>query len=375
MKKINWKGVIGWCIVALAVVGCILYFNQPEQKKEGELVVAVNLPLSGPIASFTGPYAKGLEMGVKDELKALNLPESSVRFLMGDNQGQAMVAATLFRQQELNDYDVYVVGTSEMASAVVDNIKESAAFIPIALAERLVQKGNNAIRPLANFNLTRENLYSFIKQKNPKKVAVIAGCPDCQKFAEERTIAFLKENNIDYHEETFEWGFREYRTTALKIQKYNPDLILVNAYAAELGSMIRSLREYGLIKNNNTWASIDLVDLFEPNADLKGFKDIVFDVSEYNLNPDKEFFQNYQKIYKDEPTYMAAYGYDTGRLIVKAWIQSGKVTPETIIAQTPYDGVTGHLVMDPNTRDLISTQILGTLDENGRVIEWKEEQK
>ena len=370
MKKINWKSVIGWGI-AIVFVGCILYFNQPEQKKDGELVVAVNLPLSGPIAVFAGPYAKGLEMGVKDELKAQNLPENSVRFLMGDNQGQSMTAATLFRQQELNDYDVYIAGTSEMASAVVDNIKEDTTFIPVALDEKMVSKGNNAIRPLVNFNLTKQNLYSLIKQKAPKKVAVISGCPACQKFAEERTIAFLKENNIDYHKEYFEFGFKEYRTTALKIREYNPDLILVNAYAAELGSMIRSLREYDLIKNDNTWASIDLVDLFEPGANLNGFRGIIFDVSEYNLNPDKQFVQNYQKKYGNEPTYMAAYGYDTGRLIVKAWVKSGKVTPETIIAQTPYDGVTGHLVMDPKTRDLISTQILGTLDENGRVIEWK----
>ena len=110
-KKINWKSIVGWGIAAV-FVGCILYFNQPQEKKDGELVVAVNLPLSGPIAVFAGPYAKGLEMGVKDELKAQNLPENSVRFLMGDNQGQAMVAATLFRQQELNDYDVYIAGTS-----------------------------------------------------------------------------------------------------------------------------------------------------------------------------------------------------------------------------------------------------------------------
>ena len=52
-------------------------------------------------------------------------------------------------------------------------------------------------------------------------------------------------------------------------------------------------------------------------------------------------------------------------------MKSGKVTPETLIAQTPYDGVTGHLVIDPKTRDLISTQILGTLDKDGKVIEWK----
>lgn len=370
MKKSNWKKVIGWGIAAV-FVGCVLYFNRPQEKKDSELVVAVNLPLSGPIAVFTGPYAKGLELGIKDELKAQNLSENSVRFLMGDNQGQSMIAATLFRQQELNDYDVYIAGTSEMASAVVDNIKQKAAFIPVAFDEEITSKSANSIRTLANFNLTRDNLFSMIEKKNPKKVAIIAGCPVCQQFAKRRTIPFLKDKNIDYHEETFEWGFKEFRSVALKVKEYNPDLILVNAYASELERMIQTLKEYNLIKNENTWASMDLVDLFEPGVNLSGFKNIVFDMSNYNLNPDEKFVQNYQKNYGAEPTYTSAYGYDTGRLIVKAWIKTGKVTPETIIAQTPYDGVTGHLVMDPKTRDLISTQILGTLDENDRVIEWK----
>lgn len=370
MKKINWKKVIGWGIAAV-FVGCVLYFNKPQEKKDSELVVAVNLPLSGPIATFIGPYAKGLEMGVKDELKAQNLPKNSVRFLMGDNQGQSMIAATLFRQQELNDYDVYIAGTSEMASAVVNSVNPNKTFIPVVFDEEMLNNGNNSIRLLANFNLTRKSLFDFIEKKNPKKVAIIAGCPICQQFADRQTVPFLTSKNIDYHKEIFEWGFKEFRSVALKVKEYNPDLILVNAYSAELERMISALRDYDLIKKENTWASMDLVDLFVPSANLDAFRDIVFDVSEYNLNPNKEFVQNYQKNYGVEPIYSAAYGYDTGRLIVKAWAKSGKVTPETIIAQTPYDGVTGHLVMDPKTRDLISTQTLGILNKDGTVIEWK----
>ena len=55
---------------------------------------------------------------------------------------------------------------------------------------------------------------------------------------------------------------------------------------------------------------------------------------------EKDFIARYTKTYGLEPTYTSAYGYDTGRLIVKAWVKSGKVTPETLIAQIPYDGVT-----------------------------------
>ena len=363
------KKILGWALV-IAVIGCVVYFNKPQDKKENELVVAVNLPLSGPIASFTGPYAKGLEMGVKDELKAQGLSENSVRFLMGDNQGQAMTAATIFKQQELNDYDVYIAGTSEMALAIVNNVNPEKAFIPIAFDEQITAKGTNNIRILANFTLTKKNLFSFIEKKNPKKVAVIAGCPACQQFAETRTIPFLHEKGIDAHKEFFEWGFKEFRTVALKIKEYNPDLILVNAYASELERMIQTLKEYDLIKNENTWASMDLVDLLDSKSTVP-LDGIVFDTAEYTLNPNETFVSEYKKTYNFEPTYTSAYGYDTGRLIVQAWVKSGKVTPETLIAQTPYDGVTGRFIMDSKTRDLISTQTLGILNQDGKVIKWK----
>ena len=374
MSKLNWKKVIGWAVAALVVIGVVgtNMYNLQSEKKENELIVAVNIPLSGPIAVFSGPYAKGLEMGVKDELKAQNLPENSVRFLMGDNQGQAMTAATLLKQQELNDYDVYIAGTSEMASAVVDSVNHERPFIIVAMDENMTLKYNNNLRVFANGSLMVDNLYKLIENKKPKKVSVIMGCPSGQKIADEKTIPFLKSKGIDYKKEYFEFGFREFRSVALKVKEYQPDLILMHMYSSELERMISALREYDLIKDENTYASIDAVDLIEAK-NQKVLKDIIFDMTEYTKNQDKEFVESYQQKYHNEPTYGAAYGYDLGRLIVKAWVKSGKVTPETIIAQTPYDGVTGHLVMNPKTRDLISTQILGTLDKDGKVIEWKGE--
>ena len=372
MKKINWKSVIGWGVLVV-FIGCVLYFNQPQEKKDGELVVATNLPLTGPVAVIGEPYAKGIEMGVKDELKAQDLPENSVRLLMGDNQGQAMTAATLFRQQELNDYDVYIAGATDPVYAIMNEVKADKPLFTLALDEDITVKRPNNIRILINSALSRNKVYEFIKAKNPKKVAIIAGCTSCQKFANTVVIPYLKKHNIDYYMESFEFGYKEFRTTALKIKQYNPDIILAKAYPAELLRTITTLKEYGLINNDNTWTSIDFIDFFDMGEDMKKMNNVIFDATEYNLSSNAAFEKEYQERYNKKPNFWAAYGYDTGRLIVKAWVKSGQATPESIIAQTPYDGVTGHLVMDPKTRDLISTQILGTLDENGHVVEWKPE--
>ena len=362
-------------LIGLFVVLCIFaigYNAYHSPKKDGELLVAVNLPLTGPVAVIGEPYAKGIEMGVKDELKAQNMPENSVRILMGDNQGQAMVAATLFRQQELNDYDVYIAGATDPVYAIMNEVKPDKPLFTLALDEDITEKRPNNIRILINSALSRNKVYEFLKIKNPKKVAVIAGCNSCQKFANTVLIPYFKENNIDYYVENFEFGYKEFRTTALKIKQDNPDVILAKAYPAELLRTITSLKEYDLIKDNNTWTSIDFIDFFDMGEDMKKMNNVIFDATEYNVFPNEMFEKEYLKKYNKKPNFWAAYGYDTGRLIVKALVNSGKVTPETIIAETPYDGVTGHLVMNPKTRDLISTQILGTLDENGNIVEWKE---
>ena len=85
--------------------------------------------------------------------------------------------------------------------------------------------------------------------------------------------------------------------------------------------------------------------------------------------------EEYRKVYKEEPTYISAYGYDTGRLIVKAFANNKKVDIKSVIAETPYQGISGNIQMDLNTRDLKSTLISATLDENGKIIPVKSEEK
>ena len=62
-------------------------------------------------------------------------------------------------------------------------------------------------------------------------------------------------------------------------------------------------------------------------------------------------------------------------LIARAFAKHGKrLTAEDIIAETPYDGASGKIVMDSKTKDLISEFLLVRANENGIIEEVKLEE-
>ena len=129
------------------------------------------------------------------------------------------------------------------------------------------------------------------------------------------------------------------------------------------------------MKNKNTWATIDLIDLIDAQVDHRITQNIVFDAMQFNIYPDADFVKNYEKEFHKAPIYTSAYGYDTGRLIIKSFIKSGKVTVDGILSATPYEGVSGHIELDMKTRDLKSTLIPATLDKDGKIIPVEESEE
>jgi branched-chain amino acid transport system substrate-binding protein len=65
-----------------------------------------------------------------------------------------------------------------------------------------------------------------------------------------------------------------------------------------------------------------------------------------------DFELRYEKIYKEKPTWWAAHGYDSVRLIVDTAARSGtndsKIIAEQIHASTGYEGLTGTILFDEN---------------------------
>ena len=373
MSKLNWKSIVGWGIAAL-VVAAIIGTNMYQDKKavEGKFVVALNLPLSGLMSAYGVPYANGLKMGIQDEFSENHVPFDSYVVDIGDNQSKASDAVTLLQRQQLNGFDVYVSGLSDASRAVANILdKTKIPHFIVAFDRDAIVDGTGRMRILPNSNLEIPAFVQFLKNKNPKKVFIISyNNKSVQTLVYQGIKPYLDEKGIDYQIEKLDTNFNDFRILALKVKEYNPDVILIQHYDFGLIKTIPTLKEQALIHNGNTYIGLDMVELVNTQTDYSITKDIIFNTTYFNINPNQDFVQRYKEQFGKEPTYFAAYGYDAGRLIAKTWIKDGKISKESIIGQTPYNGVSGTVKLSKNG-DLESDLFSGIVDQNNRIHEWE----
>ncbi|MBP5534787.1 MAG: ABC transporter substrate-binding protein [Alphaproteobacteria bacterium] len=378
MKKLNWKSIVGWGIVVI-LVGLAVYVNSQDKTVGVKVKVAINTPLTGLAATYHVPWNNGFKMGVRDELHINNLPEDTFFFDIKDNQGQTQNAFTIWQTQENKKFDVYISGTSHITEALRSILdKEDLAHLPVAWDADLIKECPNCIRLGINFNLETPLFLNFVDKKQAKKVfIVIHDIPAYLNLFGNQIYPVLKERNIDFKTEAVDLKFKDYRILMEKIRRYNPDVILLAMYDVGLQAVAPMLKEYGLTHDYNTYAGADFLELI-PKNELKTLQGFVFTAPIYYvLNKEKnaKWEEEYQKAYRTKPTYMSADGYDVGRLTARAYIHSGKITPETIMAETPADDMmNGRIELNKKWKDRVTggyTSVI--LNDNGDFVEWKED--
>jgi len=107
-------------IIALALTGC-----QSGDSQEGgqeSVRFALNLPLSGPIAAWSGQYPEGFRMGVNDACQEQDVNCDNFKISSQDNEGEPSQAVSVLQQQRLQEVNAYISGTSEMSNAIASQV-------------------------------------------------------------------------------------------------------------------------------------------------------------------------------------------------------------------------------------------------------------
>lgn len=380
MKKTNWKKVIGWGVAALVIIGVVWHNAQTTNKNdEDKLVVAMNVPLTGGGASYKKGVPNAFKMGVRDELKRLNLPEDSVVFDIQDNTTTPQTALSVYHLQEMRGFDVYFIGMTNEIVAVSPllNKTNKPNFYDMTGPETMKRGNNQTMRILCNMNMEINLLKDFLKKKKAK------------------TLLFFAENNVAYHEQFnhliqpmcqemgitcstdfYESKERDFHTIVYKLKQKKPDVIFAVGFS---GSFFQSLMELYAqeMVNNNVLAPITFLPFInEKNIDNRVKSAFYFTADAFSIpgksEKSEQFKKNYEKEFGVKPIYNDAYAYDTGVLVARAFAKHGKhITAEDIIAETPYEGASGKVVMDPRTRDLVSEFLLARVNDKGVIEEVK----
>jgi ABC-type branched-subunit amino acid transport system substrate-binding protein len=332
-----------------------------------------NLPLTGPVAVFFDQYPNAFSMGIDDACKQYGVPREMFTLDFQDNGWVPSRAVSVMQKQMMDEPQVYISGGSPMSLAIAPEI--SKAGIPhllVAFDAYICRNGANRLRFLPHYKIEAPVYIEYAKKQKAKRVFIVfpnnnsAYRDEFEKIVEPA----LSKSGIDYKSEVFDFDTKDYRTLALKAAQYKPDLIMIGAFSVQIYPMLSALRSYGLVKKDNLICTLDFIDLLHngtPRSELVG---IPFISPSCEVGADGElerrWAKRYQQKYGKYPTYVAAYAYETGRLVVAAYKKSGKVDSASIRSALPVHGMCGDINLDRDG-DLDSKLWVAELDSAGKI--------
>lgn len=359
-----WAAALGAVVIGLFA----FLFLQPTPN-EGEADtprVAVNLPLSGPIAVFMEDIPKALTDGLYDESQGAIAMKPDVQ----DNTGTPSGAVTALRAQQARGFDIYISGSSEMSSALLGELDRSGVpHFVVAFDAFMVERGKSRLRLLPNYKTEAPLWIRAAQAPGAKRIAAITlnNAPIEEQFAS-LILPPLRASGAEVQQFKFEWEGTNYALLVSQAAAFKPDVILVSGYSVHLLPIKLELNRQGLAKVRTVMA-LDYVDLLHNGSDKAQLRDTYFMCPDFEVrtpgSPGDKWASEWRRRYGKEPAYPAAYAYDTGRLIARAAAKSPRPSHADLLAAQPFDGVTGRVRLDAKG-DLVSTLGVCILNSDGK---------
>ncbi len=241
-------------VLAAVVVAAVFYFtvsdNAPRNTGGAHVTIAVNAPLTGPIAAWSGQFGNGFRMGLEDALRAQQIDPKEFSLDIQDNSGKPEQAVSIFRKQELSGFDVYVTAAAGPVNAVAPLVDAThkpqflASFDPFITAV-----APDRLRVMANSRLDAPLLVSYARTHGAKHVHIIyLNYPNLQEAYASILEPQLKQAGATVTREVFEMDVRDFRSIAEKAKAQAPDLVFVMGFSFHLQALIRDLRVAELVR-------------------------------------------------------------------------------------------------------------------------------
>lgn len=324
----------------------------PNLTKPSAVKIAVNIPLSGPIASFSGEYANGLRMGIEEGCKELNVPCDKFDLDVQDNASKPVQAVSIMEKQRIHGFDAYISGTSDMSNAIAKELDASPApHLLVSFDAFLTSKGVNRLRLLPNYKMEGPMYAKYAKMRGAKRVfsIILNNSAILEQFNFFVDPELIKQG-IKFQREVFDWGFNDFNTLALKAKRFKPDLILVNGFAVQILPIIQALRAQKMVADGNILCVMDFIDLLYNNTPKSELVGVAYNAPEFEIPGviagKGEWQKRYNAKFGKIPNYVPAFAYDTGKLFVLSYVKTNGVSKDDIKAQLPYSGITGNITVD-----------------------------
>lgn len=376
MKLLNNRKFVMVLIGGILIAGILIYLNMESSAvSNGQQVrIAVNVPLTGPIAAWSGQFQNGFEMGIEEACAQNEIDPEIFSVDVQDNQGKPAEAASIFRMQKLKGFGAYVSVATGPANA--NSAELDAMGIPhfIAAFDPFITKGKaDRFRVMANCKIEAPLIIDYIKRSNAKSVYVIQLD---MSYAEDEwsgiIVPALEQHGVKVTRERYDIAMRDFKSVAQKAKAEDADIVCVCGYSFLLLPLIQDLRTAGLVKRGRIVSVMDFVDLVYTDTPTEELLDVAFVCPLFDV-PEKvakaaDWRVRYKARFNMNPTYVPAYAYDNAALIVKAYAKSKSIGTEALVDVGSFDGINGAIELDSD-HDVMATVTLAEINDLRQIVE------
>jgi len=352
---------------------------KPAAPASNEIKIGGNFELTGGIANFGKQSVYGIQMAFKEINAAGGVNGKQLKLILADNKSEPAEATNAVTKLITQDKVVAVLGPVASSNVLATLQVAQDSKIPVLTAtgtnEKITVDGGK-VRPFAFRGcfidpFQGKVMANFASNTVKAKTAVIYVDQSSdyskglkQSFEE----TFVKNGGKVLSTEAFLQKDQDFKATLTKIKALNPEVIFIPAYYEEVGKIVKQARELGItipLLGTDGWDDPKVVEI----AGAKSLNNTYFSNHYSSQDTDPavvKFVAAYKKEYNQEPSALAALGYDSGLMIADAIKRAGGLEGVKIaeaLAKTKDLKVsTGILTIDANHNPVKSAVVIEMKD-------------
>lgn len=377
MKK-KWVSMAS-LLVGVTMLGSLVAGCGSATTNSKEIKIGANFEMTGGIANFGNQTVNGIKLAIKEANANGGVLGKQLTLVVADNKSEPSEAANAITKLITQDKVKVVLGPVASSNVMATTQIAQDNKIPVITAT-----ATNPKVTVDNGQVKSQVFRAcFI---DPFQGTVMANF--ASKSMKAKTAAIYIDNSSDYSKglaQFFEEGFvknggtivakeaflqkdQDFKATLTKIKASNPDVIFIPAYYEEVGKISKQARELGITQpllGTDGWDDPKLVEIAGAAALNNGYFSNHYSPQDTDPNVVK-FVEAYKKEYGQEPSALAALGYDSALMLIDAIKRAGSDDPAKIreaLEQTKNLQVsTGIITLDANHNPVKSAVVIEMKD-------------
>ena len=383
-KKISWIGLLtAVSLLGVMLTGC----GSTPAANSKEIKIGGNFELTGGVANFGKQTMQGVQLAFKEANAAGGVLGKQIVLVTADNKSEPSEATNAITKLITQDKVSMVLGPVASSNVLATLQVAQDNKVPVLTATGTNSKitvDNGKVRPYAFRSCFIDPfqgsvMANFATKTLKAKTAVIYidSSSDYSKgLAESFEAQFVKNGGTIIGKEAFLQKDQDFKATLTKIKVMNADTVFIPAYYEEVGKIAKQAREIGInvpLIGTDGFDDPKVVEIAGAEALNNTFFSNHYSAQDTDPRIQK-FVAAYKAEYGQEPSALAALGYDAALMTIDAIKRANSTEgPKLRDALEQTKGlqvVTGVITLDAN-HDPIKSGVVIEMKDGKQVFKEK----